>query len=259
MINDIIIFNPDDLEKIKTSKYYSHLEDIQLDKIFRLKSEEHEGQEKVTVSYDGPENKKLRKVFFLPLETNNQDIIEESDEEEIEIPKKRTEKQIRDWNRFGNKVNKSEATYLKDTKGGAYDFAYEVAPSVNLDIKDKNMKFKDRKQLKFYDDLAKARKQNYRGDYYEENSHRNNGNRYRRQRSYTAFIRNLSYDTSYDDLYSIFPKDLEIAKLSIPQKNDTGRGFAFVDLHSRDDLEYFIEKVNNTPLKHMIISVTPKS
>jgi len=60
------------------------------------------------------------------------------------------------------------------------------------------------------------------------------------------YVGNLSYDTSEDDLKTLFAKAGEVASVALIMDRDTGRskGFAFVEMTTQADAEKAISTLN---------------
>lgn len=71
------------------------------------------------------------------------------------------------------------------------------------------------------------------------------------------FVGNLNYQTTQDDLYSIFSQYGAVERVNIVTDRDTGqsRGFAFVEMTERRDAENAITQLNGAELHGRAMNV----
>jgi RNA recognition motif-containing protein len=72
-------------------------------------------------------------------------------------------------------------------------------------------------------------------------------------------VGNLAYQTSEDDLRTLFSQAGELASVAIITDRDTGRskGFAFVEMTNQNDAQKAISMCNGTKINDRELSVTP--
>jgi len=78
------------------------------------------------------------------------------------------------------------------------------------------------------------------------------------EESFTAYVVNLSYDTTNPDLREIFSEYGSVTKVYMPMDREAGRskGFAFVSMSTREELNKVIENVNAIEVNGRKIYVT---
>jgi len=71
------------------------------------------------------------------------------------------------------------------------------------------------------------------------------------------YVGNLSYDTTEDDLRSLFATAGTITSVNLIKDRDSGRskGFAFVEMSSQAEAEKAISMFNGQPLKERELTV----
>ena len=71
------------------------------------------------------------------------------------------------------------------------------------------------------------------------------------------YVGNLSFDTTKDDLESLFSRFGGVSDVHVPTDRDTGRvrGFAFVTMDSRDAMQAAIEGVDGTDVDGRTVKV----
>jgi RNA recognition motif-containing protein len=72
------------------------------------------------------------------------------------------------------------------------------------------------------------------------------------------FVRNLSYDTTKNDLENLFSQAGVVVDVHIPTDRETGRprGFGFVEMGSPEEAEKAISMFNNKDLQGRALSVS---
>lgn len=65
---------------------------------------------------------------------------------------------------------------------------------------------------------------------------------------YKLFVRNISYKLTEEELERLFMPYGEVVSASIPKDRDTGRsrGFAFVEMKTKEQADAAIQGLNNT-------------
>jgi RNA recognition motif-containing protein len=73
------------------------------------------------------------------------------------------------------------------------------------------------------------------------------------------YVGNLSYETTEDDLRSIFLNSGTVVSVSLIKDRDTGRskGFAFVEMNSQSEAEQAIKDLDGKPVGSRNIKVNP--
>jgi len=71
------------------------------------------------------------------------------------------------------------------------------------------------------------------------------------------YVGNLSYDTSEEDLRTLFSGAGIVTSVALIKDRDTGRskGFAFIEMSSQSEAEQAIKTLNGTNLNHREIKV----
>lgn len=71
------------------------------------------------------------------------------------------------------------------------------------------------------------------------------------------FVGNLNYQTTQDDLYSLFSQYGAVERVNVVTDRDTGqsRGFAFVEMTERRDAENAISQLNGAELHGRAMNV----
>jgi RNA recognition motif-containing protein len=73
------------------------------------------------------------------------------------------------------------------------------------------------------------------------------------------YVGNLSYDTTEDDLRTLFTKAGEVASVALITDRDSGRskGFAFVEMSTQVEAEQAISMLNGFNLDNRELKVNP--
>lgn len=74
------------------------------------------------------------------------------------------------------------------------------------------------------------------------------------------FVGNISWESDEDELRNVFEtKGIPIESVKIMKDHETGRsrGFGFIHVDDRSDLDMIVDKMNGTPLRGRPIGVEP--
>jgi len=78
----------------------------------------------------------------------------------------------------------------------------------------------------------------------------------------TIYVGQLSFDATEDDVARVFEDyNFEYERISVPQNHEkgSGKGFAFVDMHSADDVQRALDKIGNIEIRGRNVSMREKN
>lgn len=266
-----------DLLKIKDSGYYHHLKDINDENILQLivvkvsedKTKIHfETINKVILDINviyKNEGQKLKRITQI-----------EKKETISRVPKRVIERQ--NLPKFGNALlGNAGYTRVTDMIEMDTDFHYEIETKKKSSLADNTklleedirtiqsnpgMKFSDRKKLNIYSEKSNFVQPPKEPEYkkYVPPSRKDRDNRGDRNgKKYTVYVSGFMNDFSKDEFFSILDKRIKIDRVTIPKTSDNkSKGYAFVDLNTKNDMESLIEHFNGMPYKHMILHANSK-
>ena len=121
------------------------------------------------------------------------------------------------------------------------------------------MKFSERRKLNIYSNNSnfveppkEPEFKKYVPPSRKDKSERNN-------RKYTVYVSGFMHDFSKNEFFSLLNNNIKVDKVTIPTTSDNkSKGYAFVDLSNKNDMESLIDHFNGMPYKHMILHANSK-
>jgi len=260
----IIITKPSDLDKIKAHYFYHHIKDIPCENIIEfsvIKKDENTS----TIGYKTTNTiiSEINVIFKDGKKTMKTTKTVQNRTITTKIPKVVNER--KKWRKFGAAAISNHGVTIigKNTTISPVDLKKKSIPVKNqltnedklLLIRNPNMKFSERKKLKLYTkkntkDIKTSNK------YIPPNKRRNPNNPQRKK--YTVFVSGFREYFTRNDLMNMIPRNIKFTKVSLPIANNKCRGFGFIDVNTKKDMDNIIQFFDGKRLDNMIIHANKK-
>ena len=268
-IFNICNLNDDNLKELRNSEFSHHFKDIDDKDLIQViinkinETEEKIGWEtniiillEIITIYKNDKNEKIKRTTKLEQQKNIS-----------RIPKRVIERQ--NLKKFGKAAISNNGVTL--TGDEMYMEMINEKSILNKNILDKKIrqineikenpgiKFSDRRKLKDYEstsyNITTPPKEPISKKYMNSNRH---DNRHDNFKKFTIHISGFRSDFTRNEFLNLIPNNLKVSRVTLPCINNKCKGYGFIDVNSKDEMNKIIDFFDKKPYKHMILQANFK-